>query len=73
MATYNCAIGFSLLFSSPLLELHGTQVHDGGYNAEDVVLLLLAEAQNVKGFLHFFKNEVFLLGVCLGLVVVVGV
>lgn len=44
-------VSLSLLLTTPLLELHATHVHDSGGDLVDVVLLLLGEAQHVKGLL----------------------
>ena len=49
--SYIFALLFGLLFSSPLLEFHRAEMHNGGNNLVDVVFLNLRKAQNVKGFL----------------------
>lgn len=48
---YFTAICFSLLFTSPLLELHATHVHYRGSDLVDVFLLLGRETQHVEGLL----------------------
>lgn len=48
---YFSAIGFSLFFTTPLLEFHATHVHDGRGDLVDVILLFLGEAQHVEGLL----------------------
>ena len=45
------AVGFCLLFSLLLFELHVPVVHDGTGQLVDAVLLFLSEAQHVKGTL----------------------
>lgn len=49
--TYSSAIGFSLFFTTPLLELHGTHVHYRGSNFVDVIFFFLCEAQDIEGLL----------------------
>lgn len=49
---YLFAVSLGLFFATPLLELHGTHVHDRGGDLVDVVLLFLGEAQYVEGLLQ---------------------
>ena len=47
--TDHCAISFSLLFATPLLELHFTHVHDSGGDLVGVLFVFQREAQDVEG------------------------
>lgn len=51
MKLYLSAIGFGLLLAPPLLELQLTKVHDGSSQLVHVLLVDLAEAKDVEGFL----------------------
>lgn len=51
MDTNISAVGFCLLFTTPLLELELPEVHDGCSDLVHVLHLRLAEAQNVEGVL----------------------
>jgi hypothetical protein len=49
-------ISFSLFFATSLLESHGSHVHDSGGDFVDIVLLFLAETQDVEGLLKGGKD-----------------
>ena len=50
------AIGFSLLFSWSLLELHLTHMHDTSRALEGTDLLFFRKAKDVKGFLEHYNT-----------------
>lgn len=52
MKIYLCAIRFSLFFTTTLLELHGTHMHDGGSDFVDIILFFLGETQYIEGNLY---------------------
>lgn len=56
--SYLSSIGFGLLLTPPLLELHLSHVHDGGGDLVHVLHLCFAEAQNVEGFLKCQSLEI---------------
>ena len=58
MLTYGGAVGLGLLFATLLLELHLSNVHDGGRDAVDVLFLLGAELQHVEGSLRRTRGQV---------------
>ncbi len=55
--TDRCAISFSLLFATPLLELHFTHVHDSGGDLVAVLFVFFGEAQDVEGGLVVESTE----------------
>lgn len=48
---YLGTVGLCLLLATPLLELQLTEVHDSGSEFVHILLVGLAEAKDVKGFL----------------------
>lgn len=54
---YLSSVGFGLLLTTPLLELHLSHVHDGGGDLVHVLHLCFAEAQNVKSVLKCQSYE----------------
>lgn len=50
--TFFDTVGFSLFFTTPLLELHATHVHDSGRDSVHVLFLFQGETQNIEGLLR---------------------
>lgn len=49
---YLSTIGFSLFFTTSLLEFHATHVHYSSSDLVDIVFFLLSETKNIEGFLN---------------------
>lgn len=54
---YLGTVGFGLFFTTTLLELHATHVHDGSGNLVNVVLFFFGKTEHVESLLQGFSRK----------------